>query len=182
MILTMGGIQFCSHGGSLAVRYLTWLPTYPTPLCKWTHLQKTITTHPQQSTKIHQLHRSHTLNFLHCRRDKWCPLHTTLWSPSPSFLQTNFLAKSFRGQKRWPIWLLWGIEPGLPRRKFVVITTMLPLTGEFPIWQFFYSHYQVQDCNHIHPLSGDMADTFDKYSRSYPWKLAGEMLPSRSGI
>ena len=52
---TMGGSPFGSHGGSLAVRYLPWLPTHPTPHCQWTTLQQIATqavakNHHQSST------------------------------------------------------------------------------------------------------------------------------------
>ena len=42
--------------------------------------QQRITTHPQQSVNMHQLHHSHTLNFLHSTRDSWCPLHNLMIS------------------------------------------------------------------------------------------------------
>ena len=56
---TMGGSPFCSHGGSLPVRYLPWLPTHPTPHCQWIHLQQISTQavaknhHPSSTVRQH---------------------------------------------------------------------------------------------------------------------------------
>ena len=75
--------------------------------------------------------------------------------PPLSFLNTNFVVK--RGD-----WLLWGLELGLQLWEVNFATTTLPLTAEFPISQFLYSQYFIQDHNHIHPLGGDRGDTFEK--------------------
>ena len=159
--LTMGGSPFCSHGGFMAVRYLSWLPTHMPPFSQWTHLQQIST---QASAKNH--YPSSTV----CQYTPAAPF------PQPQFpsfckrqlalLKHNLVISSlivsalFVKQKL--IGLLQGIKLGLMQREFNVITTMLPITAEFKILQFVHSHYQIQDCNYIHPLDGDRADTFNK--------------------
>ena len=165
MILTMGDSPFCSHRGSLALSYLPWPPTHLTLLCQWTHLQQISTqalakNHCPPST-VRQY--TPTTPFPHpqfpsfCKRQLTLPTHIILWSPSP--IVSTYHS---RGNKWELIRLLRGIDPEHLRREFDVITTMPPITADFQISQFFYSHYQVQYCNHIHPLGGDRADTFDK--------------------
>ena len=55
----MGGSLFCSHGGSLAVRYMPWPPTHLTLLSRWTHLQQistqalAINHYPSSTVRLH---------------------------------------------------------------------------------------------------------------------------------
>ena len=71
MILIMGGIPFCSHGGSLAFKFLSQLPTYLPQLSQLAQPQQIstqalpkITTQPQQSTNNNTLYRLHTFTLL----------------------------------------------------------------------------------------------------------------------
>ena len=117
--LTMGGTPFCFHGGSLAVWYLSWLPTHPTPLCQWTHLQQN--NHYSSSTICQYTPASpfsqpQFPSF--CKRQLTLP-RITLWSPSAIISTLHFC------ENKWKlIRHLRGFEPGLPRWDFEVKTTL----------------------------------------------------------
>ena len=51
------------------------------------------------------------------------------------------------------------MEPGIPRQDF---STMPLITAKYCILKLLYFYYQIEDCNHIYPLDGARADTFDK--------------------
>ena len=94
----MGGSPFWFHGGSLAVRYMPQLRTYPTSLCQWTHLQQISTQalaknhHP--STTAHKQTSAQT--FPHPQFPSFCksqltpPAHNLLIS-LPHRFYTPFL-------------------------------------------------------------------------------------------
>ena len=112
--------------------------------------QSTVRQHTPQTTPFH------TLNLPHSEITANVPYTYCYNLPPPSFLNTNFVAERGNTPNCSEVRPRASAVGGQYHNHHAITNSQVPSS------QFLYSYYQVQDCNHIHPLGGDRADTFDK--------------------
>ena len=111
-------------------------------------------THPQQSAKTHQLHLSTPFIPLILEETADVPYTHNFVISLPLYLHTPF------SRQKWGT-NFWGFEPRLLRWVYNIYhsTTSVRIRC---ILDFIYSHYQIQNCNHIYPPGGAREHTFYK--------------------
>ena len=126
IILTMGGSPSCFHGGSLAVRFLL---SVPTPRSLFT---QPISNRPQC---IHHPHSPSSRNSP-LTGPQQVSAHNLVTLPPHRFQKGIFCQIS--DNVDWP---LGRIEPGFPRREFVVLTIMPPNLTIISLHSLLIAHF-----------------------------------------